>query len=198
MNQNSLENFLPKDAIHYIHQWLKDEPIRLKVLPSRKTKLGDYRYLINEQKHQITLDGNLKPDAFFFVFTHEIAHMMVYNQFKNRVLSHGKEWQLMFGKMLLESIEIYPKNLRPYIYRHALKPKASVGADRLLNQHLFVDPTDWDKWVEKLPYGQKFRLGKRIYIRGEKQKIRYICREVKTNKLYLVNGQAVVDEIIHS
>lgn len=198
MNKNSLEKFLPNQAIDHIQRWLQNQPVRIKVMPRRKTKLGDYCYLIKEQKHQITLDGNLKPDAFFFVFTHEIAHLWVYNHYKNTVLSHGKEWQLIFGKLLLESIEIYPKELRPYIYRHALKPKASVGADRALNRHLFSNPEDWEKWVERLPHGQKFRLGKRIYIRGEKQKIRYICQEVKTKKLYLVNGQAVVDEIINS
>lgn len=197
MNLKALEKFLPEQAKPFIISWLREEAISIKILPSRQTKLGDYRFLRDLNKHQITIDGSLDPQAFFFVLTHEIAHLFVYKKFKNRVLPHGIEWKLTFGKMLLESIEAYPDELKPYIYQHALKPKASVGADKYLHKKLFLDEEDWCKMVESLPNGQRFRLGKRIYERGTKRKIRYLCREVKTNKLYLVNGQAVVDEIIN-
>ena len=196
MNLKALEKFLPEAAKPFVINWLKEENIIIKILPSRQTKLGDYRFLKSHNKHQITIDGNLKSHAFFFVLTHEIAHLFVYKKFQNRVLPHGKEWKLIFGKMLLESIEAYPKELIPYIYKHALNPRASVGADVDLHKNLFLDKEDLFKLVENLSYGQKFRLGKRVYEREQKRKIRYLCREIKTNKLYLVNGQALVDEII--
>lgn len=196
MNLKSLESYLPKGALAFIESWLANESIRIIIKPARKTKLGDYKYLVREARHQITVDGSLAPYEFFFVFSHEIAHLFVYKQFKGGVLSHGDEWKLTFGKMLLESIEVYPDELKPFIYRHALNPRASVHADRALYRKLFMKENELEKMVENLGYGQKFRLGKRIFERGAKRKIRYICREVKTNKAYLVNGQAIVDEII--
>src|SRR5690625_2920268 len=142
MNLKALEKFLPEAAKPFVINWLKEENIIIKILPSRQTKLGDYRFLKSHNKHQITIDGNLKSHAFFFVLTHEIAHMFVYKKFQNRVLPHGKEWKLIFGKMLLESIEAYPKELIPYIYKHALNPRASVGADIDLHKNLFLDKED--------------------------------------------------------
>src|SRR5690554_6148577 len=85
MNLSALEKYLPKDALPFINSWIDKNPIQIKILPSRKTKLGDYRFLKDLNRHQITIDAYLKPEAFFFVLTHEIAHLLVYNKFKNKV-----------------------------------------------------------------------------------------------------------------
>src|SRR5690625_7212492 len=98
--------------------------------------------------------------------------MFFKKKFQNRVLTHGKEWKLIFGKMLLESIEAYPKELIPYIYKHALNPRASVGADIDLHKNLFLDKEDIFKLVENLSYGQKLMLGKRDYESRQKRKIK--------------------------
>ena len=113
MNLKALEKFLPEAAKPFVINWLKEENIIIKILPSRQTKLGDYRFLRPYNRHQITIDGNLKPYAFFFVLTHEIAHLFVHKKYQRNVLPHGTEWKLIFGKMFMESIEVYPKELIP-------------------------------------------------------------------------------------
>lgn len=197
MNLTALENHLPKDAFPFVERWLDKNPLLLKILPTRKTKLGDYRFLREYNQHQITIDGNLNPQAFFFVLTHEIAHLLVYKQFKNRVMAHGDEWKLQFGTLLLESIEVYSKELRIHIYNHALRPKASVGADRNLHQLLFLKKEQWNHLVENLNQGQHFILANKVLEKGEKRKTRYLCKDIRTQKLYLVNGQALVEKIIN-
>lgn len=196
MNLKGLEKFIPPNSMHFIEKWLKDESILIRALPARKTKLGDYKFLRNQNRHQITMDGTLDPIAFFFVLTHEIAHLHVYNQFKGKVSPHGEEWKQAFGKLLIESLDVYPNDFKPFIHRHAFNPKASVGADKQLQRKMFMNEEDLNKMVERLREGQKFRLGNRIFERGEKRKIRYLCKEVKSNRYFLVKGQAVVDEII--
>ena len=106
------------------------------------------------------------------------------------------EWKFIFGEMLRESIEIY-KESRNEIIQHAKRPKASVGADKNLFQTLFLKKDQLGNIVENLTENQKFRIGKRVFQRGSKRKIRYICKELKTGHMFLVNGQAIVDEIIN-
>ena len=107
MNLEQLQPYLPKNALVFIEKWINPYPLTLKITRSRQTKLGDYRKLQPQKRHQITVNGDLNPEAFFFVFTHEIAHMMVYAKYNyGQVAPHGKEWKIMFGKLLAESIEI--------------------------------------------------------------------------------------------
>lgn len=195
MNLSKLEKYLPVGAIKYIEQWLKGERILIKIKNPRKSKLGDYRYLRENGTHQITMNNELSPEAFFFVFTHEIAHLKVQNNYSDKVKSHGKEWKRIFGNLLLESIEVYSVELRSLIVHHSRSPKASVGADIDLYKKLFMNEDDLQNLIENLNPGQRFRLGKRIFKKGEKRKIRYICTEIKSGRRYLVRGQAVADEI---
>lgn len=196
MNLDGLKKYLPDGAFPFVEGWLEKESIRIKIKPSRKTKLGDYRFLRPENKHQITIDNSLPPEAFFFVLTHEIAHLFVYNHHKGSALPHGNEWKMMFGKMLNQSLSVYSEEVRPYIRNHSIRPKASVGADRNLHRKMFLKEENLDKLVESLTLGQKFLIGKRIFEKGKKRKTRYLCKELSGQKLYLVSGQAVVDKII--
>lgn len=196
MKPDLLKNYLPPGAMPYISDWLEGVGIVIKIKNSRRTKLGDYKFDMKSGIHQISIDKELQADAFFFVLTHEIAHLKVNQTFGRKVKSHGTEWKITFGKMLVETLEIYPENLKPFILNHARSPKASVGADKFLFQKLFLHEDHRDRLVENMSENQKFRIGKRVFERGSKRKIRYLCRELKTGRLFLVNGQAIVDEII--
>lgn len=196
MNLKSLDPFLPTGALIFIEKWLEDVHVVIKLKNERRTKLGDYRFNHHPHLHQISVGKNLAPEAFFFVLTHEIAHLKVQKKFGSKAKPHGMEWKFIFGEMLRESIEIY-KESRNEIIQHAKRPKASVGADKELFQTLFLKKDQLGNIVENLTENQKFRIGKRVFQRGSKRKIRYICKELKTGRMFLVNGQAIVDEIIN-
>lgn len=196
MNFEALKNHIPDGGIPFIEEWLKGESVILKIKSARKTKLGDYRFLRAQNMHQITMDVTLSKEAFFFVLTHEIAHLHVFNLHQNRVLPHGNEWKLAFGKLLRQSLSVYPEELRKSVFAHSLQPKASVGADRNLHKKMFIQEENLDKLVESLSLGQKFIIGKRIFEKGKKRKTRYLCKDLSAQKLYLVSGHAIVDKII--
>lgn len=197
MNFKLIEKHIPYNSLHHIENWIGNERVLLKIKSARRTKLGDYRFIKETNLHQITVDGTLEPEVFFFVLTHELAHMLVRIKFSEKVKSHGNEWKQVFGQLLRESLNVYPEELKPIIFGHAQNPRASVGADKRLYQKLFVDSDKLEMLVENLTDNQKFRIGKRVFIKGVKRKIRYICKEVRTGKQYLISGQAIVDEIIN-
>lgn len=193
-----IESCLPAGALHFVKEWVGKENLVIKIRDTRKTKLGDYKFFKETGSHQITVNNGISPEAFFFVLTHEVAHLKVMTGFPRTAKSHGAEWKITFGRLLLESLEIYPEELRPVIFRHARNPKASLSADRLLENGLFSTGEDDSRRIENLSENQKFRLGKRIFERGKKRKIRYLCREIQTGKLYTVSGSAVADEIFET
>ena len=196
MNLEPLEKYLPHGGMDYAEKWLEGTSVVLKLKRSRKTKLGDYIFLKEKGTHQITIDRELKPEAFFFVLTHEIAHLLVHENYPKRMKSHGKEWKIIFGKLLMESVHVYNQELQPFILNHAANPKANLISDQNIRAKLFLEEGEAGRILENLKENQKFRIGKRIFQKGQKRKIRYICRETGTGKLYLVNGQAIIDEII--
>lgn len=196
MNLKALDPFLPAGALIFIEKWLEGVPVVIQLKKERRTKLGDYRFNHHPHVHQISVGKDLAPEAFFFVLTHEIAHLKVQKKFGSKAKSHGIEWKSVFGEMLNDSLEIYGES-REEIIQHAKRPKASVGADKKLFQKMFLKEGQLGNIVENLSENQKFRIGKRVFQRGSKRKIRYICKELKTGRMFLVNGQAIVDEIIN-
>ena len=196
MNLEQLQPYLPIGSLNFIEQWIKDYPLTMKITRNRQTKLGDYRKNVALKRNQITINGDLNPNAFFFVFTHEIAHMHVYNQYTyNQVLPHGKEWKKIFGQLLVESLSIYPQELQPYILKHAKSPKASVGADPNISKFILDEIKLNENFLEDLESGTYFKLGKKIFKKGEKIKLRYVCCEMLTNKKYLIHSTAIVEKI---
>lgn len=195
MKSKLFESYLPEGALNFVKQWVKEENLTIKIRNTRKTKLGDYKFIRESNAHQITVNKDISSEAFFFVLTHEIAHLLVRIKFASSVKSHGVEWKHTFGQLLLESVEVYSTEMQPVILRHAYGPKASLSADKILMNNLFQVEQDESKRIENLSENQKFRLGKRIFVRGAKRKIRYLCKELQTGKLYTVSGSAVADEI---
>ena len=196
MNLEQLNPYLPDNALIFIEQWIKNHPLTLKITRNRLTKLGDYRKINVPKRHQITINGDLNTYAFFFVFTHEIAHMITYSHYSHHeILPHGKEWKLIFGKLLVESLSVYPKELQGYILHHAKSPKASVGADSNISKYLINDSKEHEDYLEDLEIGSFFKLGQKIYCKNEKRKLRYICTEIKTHKKYLINATAIVEKL---
>lgn len=196
MNLKPLENHLPDGAWIYVKEWLMGSNVVIILKDSRKSKLGDYRYLFESDSHQITVNKELPREAFFFVLTHEIAHLQARRAFSKRIKPHGSEWKMVFGKLLMESLPVYNIDLRPHIIRHSKSPKANLTADPQLWKYLFRKNSDSEVSIESLVSNQKFRLGNRFFQKEEKRKIRYICKEITTGKRYLIHGQAIVDEII--
>ena len=188
-----LSTYIPKEATTQIYNWLNTYNCQIKITKPRQTKLGDYRCPQNGKGHIISINNNLNPYAFLITLTHEIAHMIVWEKYQNKVLPHGTEWKNMFQKLMLNFLPIFPQDILTALAKHLKNPKASSSRDveltialRTYNPHQMITVSD-------IPIGSTFSIasGER-FIKLKKLRKRYKCRAERNNRLYLFSPTAEV------
>ena len=191
MSVTVLEKFLPENALSYLKVWFGSYACHLKITKNRNSKLGDYRKL-PDKSHQITVNGTLEPQLFFFVLTHELAHLIAFEKFGRRISPHGTEWKQTFREMLLESINVYQEDLRPIIQRFSKSPKANFMASPELVKYFHKENPDGSVFIEKLVAGEKFSFKNEIFLIEETAKKRYLCKNINNGKKYYFKNLAQV------
>lgn len=195
-----LNNFLPPgtfDAVlHYLHFY----KIHLTVSRQRKTVLGDYRHRTTIQNHRISINGNLNPFSFLITLLHEVAHLLAFEQYGNRIAAHGNEWKNIYAGLLKQFLEhrVFPADIESELLQSLKNPAASSCAEDDLIRVLrkYDANTNGYKLVEEIHLNGLFRLDDgRIFKRGEKQRKRFKCIEVKTGKVYLFSPVYEVEEV---
>ncbi len=106
----------------YVVDLLSMKSISLRVVRSRKTKCGDHRRLASG-KHLITVNEMENQLSFAFTLLHELAHAFAPRT--DNSTAHDKYWKLIFGNMLVDCIQIFPKELTAYITELACNPSHS-------------------------------------------------------------------------
>jgi len=194
MSISLLEKYLPENTLPYLKKWFGDYSIHIKITRGRNSKLGDYRKM-PDKSHQITINSTLQPQLFFFVLTHELAHLLAFENFGNRISPHGAEWKQTFRLMLLESISIYSEDLKPIILRFSKSPKANFMASPDLVRYFHIENYDDESsYIEDLHPGEKFTYKKQTYIIEEKRKKNYLCLNLDTQKKYIFKPLARVEK----
>ena len=195
MSISLLEKYLPNNCLPYLKKWFGDHSIHIKITKGRNSKLGDYRKM-PDKSHQITLNSTLQPPLFFFVLTHELAHLIAFENFGNRISPHGMEWKNTFRNMLLESISVYDEDLKPIILRFLKSPKANFMASPELVRYFHIeDYADETSYIEDLEIKDKFIYRKQTYIIEEKPKKNYLSTQLDTKKKYIFKPLARVEKI---
>ena len=185
-----LQNFLPEGTFQPVFHYLDQFHVHLTVARERKSVLGDYRHRIDGKNHRISVNGNLNKYAFLITLLHELAHLLTFEKYGNRVMAHGREWKQLFGQLLAQFIEhnIFPADIKSALVASIQNPAASSCADEVLLRVL----RNYDEketnlvFVETIPEGSLFKThdGK-VFRKGEKIRKRYKCIEVKTKRVYL-------------
>ena len=187
---DQLQNFLPPNTYDAVVHYLQQYQVHLTVAKERKTILGDYRHRTTGKNHRISVNGNLNQYAFLITLIHELAHLLQFEQYGNKVFAHGREWKTIFGQLLARFIQsnVFPDDIQTALQRSLENASASSCADDVLLRVLKkYDPKDPNlKMVEELPDQTFFKTSDgRIFQKGERLRKRYKCVEVKTKKLYL-------------
>lgn len=195
MSITLLEKYLPENCLPYLKKWFGDYSIHIKITRGRNSKLGDYRKM-PDKSHQITINSTLQPPLFFFVLTHELAHLLAFENFGHRISPHGSEWKNTFSKMLLESISIYDEDLKSIILKFLKSPKANfMSSPELVRYFHIEDYEDESSYIEDLKINDRFIYRKQTYIIDEKRKKNYLCTQLDTNKKYIFKPLARVEKI---
>lgn len=194
----SFARFLPAHFVEYVTDIFLNADVRFSIVRSRATKLGDFRAGFNGEKHRITVNGDLNIYSFLVTTLHEFAHLNTFNRFGTKVQPHGEEWKAEFRKLLLPVIDSkeLPKELEKALVNSLTNMKASSCTDHNLSRVLlsFDRPDPGKVILEELPSNSSFLLNGREFIKGPLRRKRYVCREVSSNRSFLVSSLAQVQK----
>lgn len=185
-----LQDYLPPGTYDAVLNYLRQYKVHLTVAKERKSILGDYRHSTHHTNHRISVNGNLNSYAFLITLLHELAHLLTFEQYGNKVLAHGKEWKMIYAKMLEQFLQhkIFPGDIEAELISSLQNPAASTCAeDGLLRILRKYDAKEsHHRLVEELAMNALFRTSDgRVFKKGEKLRKRFKCVEVKTSKVYL-------------
>jgi len=136
------------------------------------------------------VNGNLNAFAFLITLLHELAHLVAFERFGNRIASHGKEWKLVYGEILQQflSLHIFPEDIAAEVKITMRSPAAgSCAEDGLIRVLRKYDQRKHPKLlVEEIEHGASFCTDDgRVFKRGEQLRKRIKCSEIKTGRTYL-------------
>jgi SprT protein len=184
-----LENYLPVGASGKLLEYLHRYKVHLTITRSRKSILGDYRHATGTDHHRISVNGSLNKYAFLITIIHEIGHLITFQQFGNRVYSHGKEWKQSY-RLVLEDfmlLRLFPADIHQALLKSLHNLPASSCSDVHLTRVLKkYDARDITLLVEDIHEGGHFRTSDgRLFKRGRKIRKRIECKDQESGKLYL-------------
>lgn len=186
-----LIDFVPPPSAAYVAEKIVEHKIAFRIAKSRKSKLGDYRPPFKGQGHRISVNHDLNPYQFLITTVHEIAHLITWEQYQNKVKSHGVEWQRNYVKLMrpLMNDDIFPTELLKILEASNSKPAASSCSDPKLSLALQkYDEADGLMFVRDVPKGSTFELQGRLFKKGDLIRKRYKCLNVENKREYLVNA----------
>ncbi len=192
----AFKRYLPPAFVEMVVDLFMASSVKFKIVAGRKSKLGDFRAGMNGEKHQITINGDLNPYSFLITTLHEFAHLSTYNAFGNRVHPHGEEWKNAFRQLLLPIIQSgnLPKDIEIALTHSLVTTKASSCSDQRLSRvlHTYDKPKEGIELLERLPNNAIFVLQGKQFVKGPLRRKRYVCKEVQSQRAYLVNALAKV------
>ncbi len=191
--QSFFDHF-PQTVAEYCFQLWHEHQFTFIVSRSRHSKYGDYRFQ-PKKGHQITVNHNLNPYAFLVTYLHEVAHLVTYLEFKNKVQPHGKEWKNHF-KDLFDPIldqELLPIELIQVLQTYLKNPAASSASYAPLVEILKTyDPINPLVLLKDLPENSRFQIKNLQLIKQKLNRTRYFCIDPNSGKRYLVSKNANV------
>lgn len=187
---HALATYLPEGTFEQVIEYITQYKVHLTITRERQSVLGDYRHPYQEKGHRISINGGLNKYAFLLTLLHEIAHLVTFMIYGNRVSAHGKEWKQEYSKILREFVgkQYLPADIEAAVKESLHNPGASSCADEGLMRVLkrYDRKKENHYLVEQLPLGQLFKTKDgRVFRKGERIRKRYRCEEVPSKKVYL-------------
>lgn len=196
MSIQALEKYLPENCILHLKKWFSNHYIHIKVTRNRSSKLGDYRRL-PDNSHEITINSTLVPQLFFFVLTHELAHLIAFEKYGRSISPHGYEWKHTFSTMILESLDVYEADLKPILLRFSKSPKANfMASPELVKYFRAENHEDSEVYIEDIEYGSTFVYRNQEYLLEGLIKKNYLCLNLSNGKKYAFRPLAKVKKCI--
>jgi hypothetical protein len=191
-----LLNHLPEKSVDLLTGWLERHRVSLTITRRRNTKMGDYRPPLTRDFHRISVNGDLHPMAFLVTLIHELAHLVIWEDYRRKVKPHGEEWKSQFRRMLAEtqSLGVFSSEIEDIIQKFIRGQVSYRTFNQQFEERIFQSSNDNSTTLlSEIPIDAHFLLHNgRKFVKMEKLRTRYRCREIKTGRLYLISGLAKV------
>jgi SprT protein len=189
---HALKSYLPENSFDQVAFFLQHYKVHLTVTKQRQSVLGDYRNAVNGKNHRISVNGSLNKFSFLITLLHELAHLLAFEKYGNRILAHGKEWKIIYGILLKDFIskKVFPADVETALNQSVQNPAASSCAEEGLMRVLrrYDENKNGIVLLEEIPHGAYFitRDG-RVFKKGEQLRKRFRCTEKNTGLVYLIS-----------
>ncbi len=197
---DALRQYLPDHTYELVMPLIQQHKVHLTITRERQTKLGDYRNAHAGHNHRISVNGNLNRYSFLITLLHELAHLLAYEQYGNRIQAHGREWKNLYAGVLKDFLQhqIFPEDISKELQASLHNPAASSCAEEGLQRALmnYDQRKPGVKRIEEIGTGAHFIIANgRAFVKGEIMRKRYRCTELATGKIYLFSPVYEVMEI---
>ncbi len=191
---HALNAFIPQGSFDAVVSLINEYKVHLTVTKARKSVLGDYRHASRGAHHKITVNGNLNQYEFLITLLHELAHLLCFEQFGNRVEAHGREWKNMYGHLLHSFIQldIFPADIKKSLHKTLLNPAATANGETdllLVLRRYNTIKKEGVVVLAHLPDGTHFEEAKgRVFRKLKLRRKRIECVELSTGHIYLFSA----------
>lgn len=187
-------NVFPEILVNRVSSALEEHRCTLKIVNPRKTKRGDFRVL--KSGYQITVNKDVNKYRFLFTLMHEIAHLLTYVKYRNKVKPHGKEWKMQFSSLMYEwnAIEVFSADsqLLEAVEYELHNPKACSGVGTSLERALRVYDHRRGVLLEELQPNTAFEFRGVHYVKMHKRRTRALCLRLDNKRKYTISLAADV------
>ena len=192
--QKIISKYVCSNGVQLIAYWLQKYPFEFKIVNPRSTKFGDYRYNPRSNNHIITINNDLKGDAFLFTALHEIAHQHT-QILHGRVQPHGVEWKNCYKKLLMQALENNAFENAQLIVECLDSIKSSSVYNKDIFKELYSSKDKNEVYLEELNNGDLFIFNKVMYQKKSHRRTRVLCFNTENRKDYLIPNLANVLEV---
>jgi len=189
-----LRKQLPSAAWPMVLQWLRRNPVQVRVVRPRQTKLGDFRSASGNLPHRVTVNSDLNKYAFLVTLIHEFAHYSTYMRTRRWRDPHGAAWKAEYQRLMRPFLSraVLPADVLRALEHHLHDAPASSCTDHELMRTLRRYDRDPRPMLEELPDRTVFRFNDRIFVKGPQLRKRYKCHCLNDRRIYLIDPLAEV------
>lgn len=194
-----LSNHLPAQAVSMVYDYLNRHRVHFHISRGRTTKLGDYRWPQGEHNyHEMSINGDLNPYFFLWVFLHEAAHLETHLH-HDGAAPHGHEWQSEYALLIKAHTALFPAEVQPLLVRYTNHVPLNRTLLRQIEAELHRHDPGYNPGehitLDRLPVGSRFRLKTKpdiLFESLERRRTRWLCRDTASGRTYTVSATAEI------
>ena len=190
-----LESHLGEQRSKGVLRYLDELDCAFKLVPTRVSKLGDFR--VKGQQKSISINKQANSYRFMLTLMHEMAHLKTYNEFGFKVKPHGAEWKNNYRQMMqlfhIQALFQDTEALQQLFMEELRQPKACAGVkidrEKILNS--FDEGNDLPL-LEELAINSLFVFRGKQYRKIQNRRTRVLCLRLDSQKQYTINKASKV------